>query len=214
MLPCLRTRPWRCSSSAGFHGQSRSWMAKSLSCTFVPVPNVPVEPMSTRTSPLRTFSNRACFFCGSFSCAANMISSSGMPRSMRRRFRSDWMFHLPDAVVDESQNTSCVAFSAACSCHISWIFSAQTCTLPPSMGWMSGSATSSSFGSRLTFLPSFVMLSMLSSDGSTAPSRTSSALCTSASTACFCASVASTATEITSQSGTSRSSLSAVSRSA
>ena len=189
-------------------------MAKSLSCTFVPVPRVPVEPMSTRTSPLRTFSNRACFFCGSFSCAANMISSSGIPRSTSRRFRSDWMFHFPDAVVDESQNTSCVAFSSACSRQISWIFSAQTCTLPPSMGWMSGSDTSSSFGSRLTFLPSFVMLSMLSSDGSTAPSRTSSARSTSASTACFCASVASTATDTTSQSGTSRSSWSAVSRSA
>ena len=93
-------------------------MAKSLSCTFVPVPNVPVEPMSTRTSPLRTLSNRACFFCGSFSWAANMISSSGMPCSMIRRFRSDWMFHFPDAVVDESQNTSCVALSAACSFQI------------------------------------------------------------------------------------------------
>ena len=55
-------------------------MAKSLSCTFVPVPRVPVEPMSTRTSPLRTFSNRACFLCGSFSCAANMISSRPLSR--------------------------------------------------------------------------------------------------------------------------------------
>ena len=47
--------------------------------TLVPVPIVWVLPMSTRTEPCRTFSNRACFFGSDSASPMAAICSRGMP---------------------------------------------------------------------------------------------------------------------------------------
>ena len=114
------------------------------------------------------------------------------------------MFHFPEAGVDASQNTSWHPRSRSVSRHMEATFRAQASTLPPSSGSESPSG-SSSFGSSATLRPSPVILSMLSTSGSTAPLRTSAARSASSPTASRCSGVASTATGTIRHSGRSSS---------
>ena len=207
-FPCLKIRPSCCSRSDGFHGQSRWWRAMSLSCTLVPAPSFGVEPIRILTCPARTFANKSAFFVSVLYSWINAISSFGIPLATNLFRTSSYTLKVPSPFgVDKSQKISCVVRSAFPSSHTWKAFSTQVLTLLFSA---SGRSSFNSLWSNAHFLPSLVILSMLSTVGFTRPALTSSARSEKALTISCCSSLGFKTSLINSASGTGRFSISDV----
>ena len=139
----------------------------------MPAPIFWVEPMRTRTWPDLTRENSCAFWASVGASCMNATSSGGTPRETRRRLRSSYTLNEPSPLgVDRSQNTSWASRLSAVSSQMRRTLSAHAATFPRGF---SGRDPSTSLWSRASFLPSLVILSMLSTDGSTDPFRTRSA---------------------------------------
>ena len=110
ILPCLTILPRLCSRSAGRHGTSKSCRAMILSCTFVPVPILPVEPSKILTSPLLTFENNSDFWASVFALCIYAISVAGMPFAMSLSLMSSYTQNLPVSSRESSSATLLLSF--------------------------------------------------------------------------------------------------------
>ena len=159
--------------SEGRHGTSRWCSAISLSCRLVPAPIFCVEPSKKRTCPLLTFPNSSAFLSSVFASWIKAISFSGTPFSISFFLISSYTLKVPSPFgVDKSQKISCVDFCSFVCSHISNAFSTHVVAFEFSL---SGSISLISRWSNANFLPSLVILSMLSTAASTLLSRTASA---------------------------------------
>ena len=109
--------------------------------------------------------------------------------------------------MDISENTNCVDLFSFVFSHISKILFTQALTL---LFGSSGNISFISLWSKANFLPSFVILSILSSVGSTILSLTNSALSLKLSKISFCSGVGFVKIFLYSTSGVGRLSISAV----
>ncbi len=136
----------------------------------VPAPSFCVLPISTRTLPLRTLANNSFFLTSDSASCIKATSSSGTPRSMSFRFISSYTLKPPSFFgVERSEKTSWVSFSSLPFSQNFMIFSTQR------LSFEVGSSSARGLISRWSnpnFLPSFVILSILSSAGFTSPLRT------------------------------------------
>ena len=155
-----------------------------LFCTFVPAPIFCVLPIRIRTSPRRTFLNSSCFFASVSASWINLISDSGIPRSISFCRISVYTENSPAPFgVERSQKRSCVSFLSLFSSHIRNTSFTQALTLLPSS---SGSIGFIIRWSRASFRPSFVTLSILSTLESTLPPLIFSARSPREATISFC----------------------------
>ncbi len=173
MFPCLKILPSCCSMSAGRQGMSRWCRATSLSWTFVPAPIFCVEPNKKRTCPLLTLPNSSAFFVSVSAVCINAISFPGTPFEISFCFISSYTLNSPLFFgVEASQNINCADFCPFVCSHMANALSVQALVLEL---LSSGSRLFTSLWSNASFLPSFVMLNILSCDGSTSLLRTASA---------------------------------------
>ena len=167
-----------------------------------------MEPIRILTCPARTFANSSAFFTSVLYSWINAICSFGIPRSTSLFLTSSYTLNVPSIFrVLRSQKINWVACVSFPSSHTWKAFSTQAFTL---LSPASGSISFNNLWSNAHFLPSLVILSMLSTLGSTAPPRTCSARSEKASTISFCSSLGFNTSLIYSASGTGRFSISAV----
>ena len=140
-----------------------------------------------RTSPVLTFENTFSF-CMSFPASwINAISLSGTPSVTSFFLMSSYMLNSDFPLgVDISEKTSCANFFSLVFSHISKIFLTHIFTL---LSGLSGSIGLISLWSSASFLPSLVILNILSILGSISPPLTLSALSESAFSISFCSGV-------------------------